>query len=780
MSPRGRKELRSPSPKRRTSFGAGDATDGGRLAACSLSPDPYRHPHKTPTSNGSCVVKYGDHIRLWTRSPYLDQGPALRGGSWGGNSLVPTGGFVGIYSKHSRKRELLQRECLVVVGPIGSAAGHFAELDLQVLDPLGVKLKGQAVKHGDLVVLSNQNDMVWNNKTRGLTGYIDMKPRGLKGEMYVSFQRAERMATSTSDRLEPDSPPPSTLSLKRNLSGFPGDIVGDGQPTDETPLRYADEEIMIMVENSHRLRTRYNQPLTVFKKDSSSVVGGYLCSDGRGHAVTFKIHRSHALLQCVTAFGVEVGKVEKQHVYHSKVWDDEVLIDMAVPHKGEESDDKPVLRIDLTNGAVAILTARQVLQHKSSGEAFFVRTQHGSDEGKVQLRVGVVDSHESLLLGHGYGAHSLMALALKLSYWPFTAAGVAAVAWDLAGQMKMGSVAPVLRTVWDILEPRWLYLVVVTTFLVNVIYMVQEWLQMRHKPPVGVNQEQISVTLLGWVESSLEGSDDEGEEEDNSDFVSNAASGVPPMPRRFLIAEANDHTKALARWKLTLEWRAEAGVDNMLLEPHPNYKAIKEKYFSAFHLPDRDGHLTYYERPGLIDLAGLKALGLNKEELLWHYTYCMEFLWGHLCKEQDGKLTIILDLVGLRMRDVVGEAVAFLKATVSQMSAHYPQRSFKIFILNAPGFFNYVFVTVKPLLNEATKAKINVVPAGQMATELLKVIAPEHLPREYGGECTVPLGESEYDQKLAGYVASHLESSSVSTLPQITAPSTPRKERSQP
>lgn len=57
----------------------------------------------------------------------------------------------------------------------------------------------------------------------------------------------------------------------------------------------------------------------------------------------------------------------------------------------------------------------------------------------------------------------------------------------------------------------------------------------------------------------------------------------------------------------------------------------------------------------------------------------------------------------------------------------------QIMILNAPSFFNSVFAMVKPMLNEATKKKIDLLPVANVGEEMLKVIPAEHLPVHYGG-----------------------------------------------
>ena len=58
-------------------------------------------------------------------------------------------------------------------------------------------------------------------------------------------------------------------------------------------------------------------------------------------------------------------------------------------------------------------------------------------------------------------------------------------------------------------------------------------------------------------------------------------------------------------------------------------------------------------------------------------------------------------------------------------------------ILNAPSFFNSVFAMVKPLLNEATKKKIDLLPVAHAGDEMLKVIPSAHLPSHYGGTSEV-------------------------------------------
>ncbi|KAE8893818.1 hypothetical protein PF010_g28477 [Phytophthora fragariae] len=83
-----------------------------------------------------------------------------------------------------------------------------------------------------------------------------------------------------------------------------------------------------------------------------------------------------------------------------------------------------------------------------------------------------------------------------------------------------------------------------------------------------------------------------------------------------------------------------------------------------------------------------------------------------------------------------GEAFEFIRRCTSVMQHHYPQRSFKIFIVNVPSWFGMAWKGVKPLLNEATRAKTNILTESETAGALLEFIDAENLPVEYGGTCS--------------------------------------------
>jgi hypothetical protein len=60
--------------------------------------------------------------------------------------------------------------------------------------------------------------------------------------------------------------------------------------------------------------------------------------------------------------------------------------------------------------------------------------------------------------------------------------------------------------------------------------------------------------------------DNEGEEEQTEPIE---------VPETFLLAEAGDHNKALARYLDTQKWRKEIGADSALATPHPKFDICK-------------------------------------------------------------------------------------------------------------------------------------------------------------------------------------------------------------
>jgi hypothetical protein len=54
--------------------------------------------------------------------------------------------------------------------------------------------------------------------------------------------------------------------------------------------------------------------------------------------------------------------------------------------------------------------------------------------------------------------------------------------------------------------------------------------------------------------------------------------------------------------------------------------------------------------------------------------------------------------------------ISFVKQTVSLTSTHYPARSYRMLLLNVPGWFNLIFKLIKPMLNDTMRQKVKLPP----------------------------------------------------------------------
>jgi len=81
----------------------------------------------------------------------------------------------------------------------------------------------------------------------------------------------------------------------------------------------------------------------------------------------------------------------------------------------------------------------------------------------------------------------------------------------------------------------------------------------------------------------------------SASIVSSSNKDHPPL--RFLRATKGDITAAEQRWRDTLNWRDDFGMDKILNELHPNLALIKENYPHYFHGRGRNNEPCYYEKP---------------------------------------------------------------------------------------------------------------------------------------------------------------------------------------
>lgn len=228
---------------------------------------------------------------------------------------------------------------------------------------------------------------------------------------------------------------------------------------------------------------------------------------------------------------------------------------------------------------------------------------------------------------------------------------------------------------------------------------------------------------------------------------------LPPVTPRFLACAKHDAAEAQRRWELTLRWRADTNVAGLLRSQQPWFHRIKDSYPHYFHGRSREGCSVYYELLGNINLKKLFASGVTHDALVRHYVFSSEFLYQYLNTGEEAKTITVLDCAGVRLLKLPTDVLRFIKTANALLSSHYPERAFKVLIVNAPVSFTVVWKVVKGFIDKQTLAKIKVVRGKRAVLSALKEhIDVDDIPKRYGGNSNVELGHSEEERVLADLV----------------------------
>ena len=244
----------------------------------------------------------------------------------------------------------------------------------------------------------------------------------------------------------------------------------------------------------------------------------------------------------------------------------------------------------------------------------------------------------------------------------------------------------------------------------------------------------------------------------SSPAVAQSASGkaadVPlRIPRNVLEAEGFNHRQAKARWQKTLGWRREMGCDDILKQGHRYFYVVKKYYPHSLHLKDKDGMVTYWERPGEVDVRNLKRHGVNSDKLFWHYMWHTEYTWSQVLPEDGAKVTVVQDYGAFTPEKLSLEVINFVKRAVAMTSDHHPERAHKILVVNVPEWYQSIYSVLRRFMSKKMQKRITIFTAKQVQNgALLKHIAAHNLPLAYGGKSKLPLGEAREEKRMRQFV----------------------------
>jgi hypothetical protein len=85
-----------------------------------------------------------------------------------------------------------------------------------------------------------------------------------------------------------------------------------------------------------------------------------------------------------------------------------------------------------------------------------------------------------------------------------------------------------------------------------------------------------------------------------------------------------------------------------------------------------------------------------------------EWIWRVADPREEGRLVSVWDMVGTSMSTLKGDRLKMMKQTMAVIASHYPERSDKLFIINAPWYFAGMWKLVQNLVDPRTREKISI------------------------------------------------------------------------
>lgn len=221
-----------------------------------------------------------------------------------------------------------------------------------------------------------------------------------------------------------------------------------------------------------------------------------------------------------------------------------------------------------------------------------------------------------------------------------------------------------------------------------------------------------------------------------------------PFLQRFLKARNFQIDAAFKMLEGELAFRQEKCTSE-LIRKHPREILQCEPIEAVRHMPiwlrghDKCGRPVFYQH--FKDIQADKLLATTSLERYAEYHWWSQEVAAHMCVRQSDatsrhvdKLTMVIDLENMALSQVTSKFYLMIKDITKLDQEHFPERAGKIFIINAPRLFSFVWSGIRPFINKATQAKMRIHAKGnsnqlKMQQELLAHIDEEQLPSDYGG-----------------------------------------------
>ena len=206
---------------------------------------------------------------------------------------------------------------------------------------------------------------------------------------------------------------------------------------------------------------------------------------------------------------------------------------------------------------------------------------------------------------------------------------------------------------------------------------------------------------------------------------------------RCIKAKHENIEKAIKMIIETNQWRNKYDINNFGTVNIYEKIKIAKKYFNFFWLGyDNVGHPIYVECQGTINFKNLFE-ELTIDDLVDIYISHQEFALKNIytpspnkCDSVITKMFAIIDMKGVGLTTFGKKMYSYIKRIIQIGNDHYPETSYKIYLINTPLLFSFIWKIIKVWLEEDTKQKITIFRDNGY-NELIKHINPDILQQDF-------------------------------------------------
>lgn len=216
---------------------------------------------------------------------------------------------------------------------------------------------------------------------------------------------------------------------------------------------------------------------------------------------------------------------------------------------------------------------------------------------------------------------------------------------------------------------------------------------------------------------------------------------------RFLRARKFKLAPALEMFKKHMEWHAAQNflelvkiqsVSDILNEEQME---VYNNHFQCWYQGhDKFGHPVFFQHMGKFDVSKMTEtipMDLMLKMHIWRNGKFFQQLKAQSLKTglNIERVCLVIDVKNWSVTTATPTAYQYLKQIANVDSLNYPERMFKVIVVNAPAFIAVVWKIVSMWLDDTTKDKISIIKSKDEWRPLLRTIIDEdQLPVYYGGQ----------------------------------------------